>query len=135
MSFGMLSRWPVIVSVPVSPDERGAHGELTDQAIERIFAAGRSAYFELCKTVDAAGVVVNGCSVLRGAAPPGDRVTVSVNVIEVYPDTFTMSARIRPAEGDGIAATGRCSLTPGGPVTDSMRDEFIALAQSARRTH
>jgi hypothetical protein len=65
-------------------------------------------------------------------------VTVAVAVVEVYPDSFTMTARIRPAgpaSGDGIAATAWCSLAPRGEVTNAMRDEFIAHAHSARYMH
>jgi acyl-CoA thioesterase FadM len=135
MSGGMLSRWPVVVALPVLADECDEEGLLTEAAIERLFAAARSAYFQRCASVDESVVELRASTVRRGDSAPGDRVTISVNVVEVYPETFTMDARVRPADRDGIAATGRCSLSPGGQVSDAMRDEFIALAQGARRPH
>jgi hypothetical protein len=62
-------------------------------------------------------------------------VTVSVTVIEVFRDSFTMAARLRPRSGDGIAATAWCRLLPGGPVSIDVRDEFIALAHTATYVH
>jgi hypothetical protein len=67
-----------------------------------------------------------------------DGVTVSVGVVEVFPDRFTMLARVRPvgpADGDGLAASASCSLSPGGAVPTAMRDEFIALAHAAAHFH
>jgi hypothetical protein len=80
---------------------------------------------------------VRGSAVVAGT-PLSDnrRVTISVNVVEVFPDRFTMSARIRPADREGVAADARCSLAPkSGEVPIVMRDEFIALAHAASYTH
>jgi hypothetical protein len=68
-----------------------------------------------------------------GVRTDGEAVTISVGVVEIYPDSFTMEARIRPAEGEGIAARSRASLEVA--VTDRMKDEFIALAHAAREMH
>ena len=63
------------------------------------------------------------------------RRTVSVAVVEVYPDRFTMTARLRPRDDDGIVATALCPVSPGGEVPTEMRDEFIALAHAATAMH
>jgi hypothetical protein len=46
-----------------------------------------------------------------------------------------MAAMLRPQSTDGVAATAWCSLSPGGEVPTTMRDEFIALAHAARYFH
>lgn len=135
MSSGMVSRWPVVLSLPVAASVRDGDGRLTNAAVERLFGQARVAYFERCTTVDASTLEVRKSSTQPGEAAAGDGVTVSVNVTEVFPDSFTMTARIRPREGDGIAATAWCSLTPSGEVPRAMRDEFIALAHAAAYTH
>jgi hypothetical protein len=133
------TRWPLVVPLPVLAGERDDDGVLTVPGIERLFTEARTAYFEQCSTVDAATVEVQ-----RGTADPGraavddEGVTVAVAVVEVYPDSFTMTARLRPrgpSDGDGIAATAWCELSPGGAVTTAMRDEFIAHAHGARHFH
>jgi acyl-CoA thioesterase FadM len=131
----MVSRWPVVLSVPVDASDREADGVLTKATVERVFAQARRAYFERCKTVNASTVEVRATSIRQGEAAAGDDVTVSVSVTEVFPDRFTMTARIRPVDGDGIAATAWCALSPAGGVPTAMRDEFIALAHAAARTH
>ena len=136
MSTDIVSYWPLVIPLPVGPGDCDANGYLTDAAVEQMFALARARYFDLCTTVDASTVVIPRSAVVRGDATvtPGG-ITISVGVIEVYPETFTMAARIRPADGPGVAADARCSVSPGGDVTDAMRDEFIALAHAARRTH
>ena len=135
----MLSRWPVLVTLPVADVDRDADGRLSDAAVERLFARARAAYFERCACVDAAALELQKTKVQLGGSPPGaDGVTVAVNVVEVFPDRFTMMARLRPvgpADDDGIAATAWCSLAPGGEVPRAMRDEFIALAHGAAYMH
>ena len=129
----MIGRWPVLVTVPLGAEDADGDGCLTDEAVERIFAAGRSAYFDLCTTVDPSAIEIRSTSIRARTASVCDAVTVSVSVVgELFPDRFTMSARIRPAETDGIAADVSCSASPGGNVTTAMRVEFIALAHSAR---
>jgi hypothetical protein len=137
----MMSRWPVLVSLPVGAGELDAGGQLTEAAVERLFAEARDAYFAECTTLDAAAVEVLAAIVTLGAAPVGaGGVTVSACVVEVFPDSFTMSARVRPVDsgdgdGFGVAATAWCSLSPGGEVTEAMRDEFIAHAHAATHFH
>jgi acyl-CoA thioesterase FadM len=132
----MVSRWPVLVSLPVAASDCDEDGRLTDAAVERFFAQARAAYFERCATVDGSTLELRGSTVQRGTAAAGDDgVTVSVNVVEVFPDSFTMTAMFRPRDGDGIAATAWCSLSPGGEVSTAMRDEFIALAHTATSIH
>jgi acyl-CoA thioesterase FadM len=130
----MVSRWPVLVSLPVSASDRDNEGKLNDAAIDRLFAAARAAYLERCSTVDPAALEASAIASARGA-PAGDGVTVSVNVVEVFPSRFTMEARIRPADGEGIAGTASCTLSPEDGVSTEMRDEFIALAHGAAHFH
>jgi hypothetical protein len=137
----MVSRWPVVLRLPVEDGDRDADGRLTDGAIARMFAATRAAYFERCHTVAGSQVTLRDLTTTRAsAAVDDDGVTVSVSVVEVFPDRFTMNARVRPvgpAEGDGVAGTAWCSVSPGGggEVTDAMRDELIALAHGATQFH
>jgi hypothetical protein len=136
---GILSRWPVVVALPVTASDRDADGRLLDAAVERLAADARAAYFERCAAVDPSAIDVESVRVQPGQSAVGaDEVTVSVGVVEVYPETFTMLARIRPAapaDGDGLAATATCSLAPRGGVPTAMRDEFIAHAQTAAHFH
>ena len=132
----ILSRWPVVVSLPVGADDRDGDGMLTEDAVGRLFAQARTAYFDECRTVDAADVVLRATQVIPGDVAVGDAgVTVSVSIVEVFDDRFTMEARFRPANGPGIAAMARSSMSPGGEVSKAMRDEFIALAHAARHMH
>jgi hypothetical protein len=136
---GIVSRWPVVVTLPVTASDRDAAGRLVDGAVERLAAEARSAYFERCATVDPSTIDVRSSRVQTGqCAATADEVTVSVGVVEVYPETFTILARIRPvgpADGDGIAATATHSLAPGGGVSTAMRDEFINHAHTAAHIH
>jgi hypothetical protein len=128
------SRWPVVVAVPLLADERKADGQLSDAAVERTVAAGRDAYFDLCTTVDRATLHVQRTEVHRRGAEVTEEVTVSVSVVELYPDSFVMNARIRPAETDGVVADVACTVSAG-DVTTAMRDELIALAHAASHYH
>jgi hypothetical protein len=138
MSSAMLSRWPVLLSLPLEADDLDAGGRLTDVACERLFAAGRAAYFARCIAIDAADVtVVEAPSPDRGSAlDPGAEgsVTVSVSVTELFPDRFVMEGRVRPAVGDEVAADLRCTVTAG-EVTVSVRDDLIRMAHAASHWH
>jgi acyl-CoA thioesterase FadM len=132
----MLSRWPVLISVPLAAEDCDDQERMTDAAIERVFGAARAAYFEQCTTVDRATSEIVGTSIRRGAATvPSRSVTVSASVVEIFPESFTMEARIRTEGSDDVVADARCSVLLGGGVTDSIRDEFIALAHGARHFH
>ena len=88
-----------------------------------------------CSTVDDTTLELRGSTVNVRDVPVGDAVTISVSVVEIYPETFTMNAMVRPSNGGDVAATATCSLSPGGEVTTAMRDEFIARAHDARYMH
>ncbi len=126
----MISRWPVRVEVPIDAGDCDDAGRLSDAGVERVFAVARAAYFDLCRTIDPGTLEIRRSAVRHGEAKAGSGVSVSVNVTEVFPDTFTMAARIRSESGD-VSADALCALSPGGTVTDAMRDEFIALAHGA----
>ena len=120
----------------VAPSDCDDDSRLTDAAVERMFADARREYFSLCSTIDTGALTVRRATVQRGVPiDAADGVTISVNVVEIFPDCFTMHARIRPAHDAGVAADASCTLSPGGEVTKVMRDEFIALAHAARLTH
>ena len=99
MASGMVSRWPVLVSLPVVACDCDEHGLLRDAAVERLFAHATAAYFDRCATVDESTLEVQGkrhpawqrCSRWWG---------------------FTMAAMLRPRSTDGVAATTWCSLSP-----------------------
>lgn len=139
MSSEIFTRWPVVVSLAVTPADRDADGRLTEPAIERLFGEGRAVYFDECSTIDGSTVEVRKTTMQPGRARVSDvGVTVAVAVVEVLPDTFTMTARMRPdgpTDGDGIAATAWCSVSPGGAVSTAMRDELIAMAHAAKHLH
>lgn len=131
----MVSRWPVRITVAVNPTDRDDDGRLTDAGAERVFAAGRSAYFARCTTVAGDAITVVDSAVRRGDAPIGEAASIAVNVSEVFPESWRMIARIRPADGGDVAADARCTLSAVGGVTTAMRDEFIALAHGAAHIH
>jgi hypothetical protein len=137
MKTAMISRWPVLVSMAVGVADCEAAGCLTEAAISRLFADARDTYFAGCETIDGSALVVRASSLQPGSAFARQGVSVSVGVVEVFDDSFTMTARLRPiGAGDGnLAGSGWCKLAPRGPVTAAMRDEFIALAHAARHFH
>ena len=127
----MVSKWPVVVEVVLGAGDCDATGRLTNAAVERHFAQARLAYFERCRTVDAAGLTVSELTIDEDEPAVGaTSVTVATNVVEVYPESFTMTAKLRADTGDPVASA-QCSLSSGGEVTKAMRDEFITLAHAA----
>jgi hypothetical protein len=137
MSSDIVSRWPVRITLPIQDADLDVDGRMTDAAVERCFAAARAVYFGDCSTINLEQLQMRGCAVVTGTSVRGnDTVTISVNVVEVFPDRFTMAARLRPADREGVAADARCSLGPAsGEVSTAMRDEFIARAHAAAYTH
>lgn len=131
----MVSRWPVVLTLAVGPQDLDEDGLLTDAAAERLFAVARDAFFDLCATVDRSSIEARKTSIRKGSVTVSDTVSVSVGVVELFADTFTMTARIRPAGTDVVAADVSCSLSPGTTVPPNMRDEFIAIAHSASYMH
>jgi acyl-CoA thioesterase FadM len=136
MSTDIVSRWPIVIPLALEDGDCDDDGRLTEAGAHRMFARARARYFDLCRTIEPATLEVQRLAVAPGsAAVNASGVTISVNVTEIYPDAFTMSARIRPADGPGIAADARCSVFPGGEVSNAVRDEFIALAHNAHHMH
>src|SRR4051794_20509069 len=117
------SKWPVLVSLAVVDGDRDDEGALTEAGAERLFAEGRAAYVGECSTVQ--DIVVLEQAVQAGLVVAGGEVTVSVAVVEVFPDSFTMHALIR-ADGEPSSAAKAKVAPASGVVTDAMRDEFIA---------
>jgi hypothetical protein len=131
----IVSRWPVRLALPIDDSDRDAGHRLTEGAVDRIFAEAADAYFALCRTVDAGRVQISKQVNVAGVPVEGDHVTISVGVVEIYPDEFTLEARLRPAAGEGIAGQATRRYKVEGGVGEDMRDEFIALAHAARYTH
>lgn len=132
----ILSRWPVLITVALDGADRDATQRLTADAVDRLLGTARAAYFEQCTTVgphDIDGVATTQFAI--GDPVTCGHVTVSLGVIEIYPDGFTMEARIRPRDDPGLGARARCRVRLHGPVTDPIRDELIALAHAARHMH
>ncbi len=132
---GVVSRWPALIAATVDPTDVDGEGRLTGAAVERLFGLARTAYFDLCTTVDDGSLDVSACTVVPGVPVACGGVTVSVAVVEIYADRFTMEACVRPAAGEGIAARAKCSLSTEHDVTGENRDEFIALAHAAQHLH
>ena len=132
----MVSKWPVLLFLPVHAGDVDRDGSLTDEACARFFAAGRDAYFALSTTVDADQATVVETSPPRRSGPvdPGGQVSISVSVTELFPDRFVMAARVRPEVGDAVAADLRCVVSAG-EVTTAMRDDLIAIAHAASHWH
>ena len=131
-----MSRWPVVRRFDVASTDLDAGGHLLEPAAARIFAEVRRAYLDDCTSLVGVDVDVRECRVQPGDARVDEAaVTASTNVNEIFPDSFTMTLRIRPASGPGIVASGSCSLTTGGALPIACRDEFIARAHDARHTH
>jgi acyl-CoA thioesterase FadM len=132
----VLSTWPVVVELPLRAEDLDPDGFLTDEAVVRLFAEARRAYAEVCPELDLESADLTDVVVRPGAvAAPGALARVGVAVVEVFPETFTMEARVRPEQGAGIAATASCVVAPAGGVTDGLRSRLIALAQTARHHH
>ena len=135
MSSPIVSRWPVGLTVDITPDDVDATGVLSDDGALRINAEASSAYFALCETVSLADLDVRSTDIRRGPASPTDVVSVSAGVVEIFRDSFVLSVRIRPGGSDGVVADVWSVLSPGADVPNAMRDEFIALAHSASFIH
>ena len=133
----MVSRWPVLVTLAVEAADVDHAGMLTEAGVERLFASVRTTYFDRCSTVDESELELRATQVRIGDAPATASVTVSVSVVEVFPERFTMNALVRPASEPGTAAAAMCSLAlaGGGETSTAIRDEFIALAHDARHFH
>jgi hypothetical protein len=129
----MLSTWPVVISVRL--DEAARAGDtMSDAAIQESFAAARDEYFALCQTVTQSRCEFGEISIQRGGGVSGPEVSVSIAVIELFPEGFTMSGRIR-GDHDEIVADARCFATYAGGVGDAVRDELIAIAHNANQWH
>src|SRR5262245_5775064 len=126
----MLSRWPIVLSLPIDASDIDGEGILTEVAIDRLVDTARCAYLDLCTTFDRNDLEFGASTIVRGCAVEPTTVTISIGVVEIYPDELVMEARLRPGVGDGIAASVRCTL--GIEVSNEIRDEVIALAHNAR---
>jgi hypothetical protein len=131
----IVSRWPIASRATLAHSDIDEDGRVTIEAVERIFAGVRDAYFLESPTVDGAAASAMLTSLRQ--SEPFDRVetpvTAAVGVTEIFPESFTMALRIRPHSGSG-AVDARATVTIGEPVTDALRDELIAREHAARFT-
>jgi hypothetical protein len=128
----IVSRWPVLIAVPLAPDETGDDHLLTAAGVERVFAMARSVYLAECTSLD--GVTVEVGPVRTSGRPLigfSDTVMFATGVVEIYPDSFVMNARIWAPDGEGDKVEASCTCSTGEPLPDACRDEFIARAHSA----
>ena len=129
----MAIHWPVRIELPLEGIERDADGCLTEDGLAAAFGAVRAAYLEGCTTLAGIEVGVEDLRLELGGLPvDGHHVVATAAVNEVYPTLFTMVARVRPAEGPGLAGSASCDLRPAGGVTKELQAELIARARSAR---
>jgi len=131
------TRWPVVVSATVQAGDTAPDGHLTDAGAARLAGVARAAYLDQCTAVTAAEVTIQSTAAAIRPVTVGTDVTVSAAVTEIYPDSFVMATRIRPASGDdgaAVAADVWLRLSSG-QVTTELRDELIALAHAASHFH
>jgi hypothetical protein len=131
----IVSRWPVSMRASLVVTDVDNDGRVTIEAVERIFAEARAAYFADSQMVDGSTVAATLTS-LRQSEPfdaVASPVTIAIGVTEIFPDSFTMALRARCHNKPG-AVDARATVTVGGPVTDAMRDELIAREHAARFT-
>jgi hypothetical protein len=132
----MISRWPVVISVPLSEHDRTDDDRLTETAVLRLFDRARSVYLDRCHALVPGQWSIDAVVASGGARLAGARVvTVSAQVTEMFADSFVMTARLRPIDTDGVAGTASCSINVPGGVSEALRDELIALAHGAAYWH
>lgn len=127
----MVSKWPVLVFVPLEAGDVDGKGGLVTAAVERLFGVARAEYFRTCTTIAAGDLEVREVRGETGLDVGDDtEVSVSVSVVEIFPDSFAMQALLRAGDD---ATMAWATLAPvGGVVGDDVRDEFIARAHAAR---
>lgn len=130
----IVSKWPVRIRVAIHDDEIDAAGHLTEPGAQRAFAEARRTYLDDCESLVGLDVSVRACDVKLGPATVRTGVVIATGVVEIFPDSFTMHARIRSDDDGELAADGVCELSTGEDVPIECRDEFIARAHRAAYT-
>jgi hypothetical protein len=140
----------VLQKQPVTGPDLGGDGLVVDAAVRRwVDGAGR-AYLDQClvlkRTQDQPGRALR-CR--AGALPRGvllgrpDSVIVTASASEFRPTSITILVRLRPIGGDiDNALNATCTIVVENGVTgelcpldDEIRDELIALEQSAQHVN
>jgi acyl-CoA thioesterase FadM len=143
----VVSKWVVLQSHAVAPDDLDADGVLRDDVVARWLDDTRRDYLDrcavLCDAAEQGGLAVH-CEMaeLPSGAQFGapETVNVSAGATEVWPDSFRIAFRIRSfGAGDDAAFNTSCVVSLEDPATgarielgDDVRDELIALAHDAR---
>jgi len=130
----IVSKWPVRLTIAIRDGETDADGHLTETGALRVFAEARQAYLDGCASLALLDVSVRGCDVTLGPAVVRTGVGVATGVVEIFPDSFTMHARIRSDDDGDLAADGVAELSTGSDLPIECRDEFIARAHGAAFT-
>ena len=115
---GFLTRWAVVVETEASPSDIGADGCPRQEAVQRWFAAARTAYLDRCLSLSEE--IRNGRVrvriaalrvVLTGRIEQRQTILVAVSVTELRDTSFDMALRIRSLGDRGsIVANGSCTL-------------------------
>ncbi len=146
MSADILTRWALVRETAVSAGDIGPRGRLSDDAVLRWFADGRSAYFDRCanlrKELRSGRIRIQTAAVRVGPPPAFQQdssALVAVSVIELRPTSFDMALRVRGLDADDSAVVdGRCTVMLADAATGAsleipevVRREVIALEQGA----
>ena len=144
MSFA--SRWVVLRTHDVGPDDLDAAGLLHADVVDGWLADARAAYLEKCTAFcdlrERSGAELQARidpapDPRRFGTPTG--VVVGAGATEIYSTAFRMALRLRPVDGDGDDAINvKCEVSLVDLATgealelgNDIRDELIALEHAA----
>jgi len=131
----ILTKWVVLREYEMDGDSA-----VDDETLQRWMVAARDAYLERCVVLRGSGLELR---YRAGGVPSGGvlghprSVVVTASAAEVLPTSFTISVRMRPADGEHdmplnatwvVTAYGNDGPTELGK---EIRDELIALEHSA----
>ena len=132
----IVSRWPVLVSTTIVADDLDTEGRLTQTAVRRLGDVAVAALVGKASLLAAAGHTFAPTSAqLNGSFSGPGPVTVSAGPSEIYPSSFTVNLRIRPADGSGATVDAVWTVRVPEGVPNALRDELIALNHAAEHAH
>ena len=117
-------------------DDLDTEGRLTHAAVRRLGDAALAALVDASPLLAAAGHTFAPTSAqLNGSFSGPGPVTVSAGPSEIYPSSFTVNLRIRPADGSGATVDAVWTVRVTDGVPNALRDELIALNHAAEHAH
>ena len=132
----IVSRWPVLVTSSIAGDDLDAGGHLVQATVRRLGDAVVVALVDASPLLAAAEHTFAPTSAqLNGSFSGPGPVTVSAGPSEIYPSSFTVNLRIRPADGSGATVDAVWMVDVPGGVARALRDELIALNHAAEHAH